>query len=304
MADPALIGVTVVGGYLGSGKTTLVNRLLSTDSGTRWAVIVNDFGEIAVDAELISSDAGDLLSLENGCICCSLSEGLVSALDTIATAVPRPDHLVIETSGVSDPGVVAGYAHLPGYRLDSVVVLVDAETVIARSGDRYVGETVLAQIRSADLLVVNKTDLVDTSTVSATREWLAGVSPGTPTLTTSSAVVAPELLGAPSSPKAPSGPARGHTTGPVLDSFGVDVPGELRAGVLESFLASLPSGVLRIKGVVAVEGEPRRRIVHRVGRRTELTWGPEWGGQTPRIRLAMITEPGAVDDHHLESALA
>ena len=304
MADDPDIGVTVVGGYLGSGKTTLVNRLLASDSGTRWAVIVNDFGDLAIDADLIDSGPGDLLSLDNGCICCSLADGLVSALDTIAAADPRPDHLVIETSGVSDPGVVAGYARLPGFALDSVVVLVDAETVIARSHDRYVGETVLSQIRAADLLVVNKVDLAGADTVARTVDWLGRISPGTPALTTTRGSVAGELLGATPRgvPRPPEGGNNAHE--PRLEVFSVDEARTLRPGALESFLADLPAGVLRVKGVVAVEGVSARRTVHRVGRRVEITSGTEWGSETPRTRLVVIAEPGTVDEGYLESGLA
>ncbi len=300
MTETPGIAVTVIGGYLGSGKTTLVNRLLASRSGVRWAVIVNDFGELAIDPELIDSGPGDLLGLDNGCICCSLADGLISALDTIAGAEPRPDHLLIETSGVSDPGVVSGYARLPGFTLDSVVVLVDAETVMTKAEDRYVGDTVRAQLRSADVLIVNKADLVDDQTLSRTLEWLGRISPGVPTITTTRAAVAPELLGAPGRRSSGSPTPLGE---PELDVIGIDRELPLRPGALESFLAGLPPGVLRVKGVVAVEGEPGRRIAHAVGPRFEITDGGPWGERAPHTRLVVIAEPGAVDRRALESGL-
>ena len=158
--------LTVVGGYLGAGKTTLINALLADPAGERIAVLVNDFGDIDIDARLMDSDDADVMSLTNGCICCSLADGFAEALDRIRDLAGRIDRVVIEVSGVGDPRKVAQWGHVPGFTLDGVVVLVDAETVRERSRDRYVGETVLSQLAGADLVVVTRADLLDETVTS------------------------------------------------------------------------------------------------------------------------------------------
>ena len=166
------IAVTVIGGYLGSGKTTLVNHILR-NATERIAILVNDFGDINIDADLIESRGEDTISLANGCICCSLVEGFGVALNTITKLEPRPDRLVIEASGVSDPAQVAAYGHGPGLMMDAVVVLVDAETIRTRIDDAYVGQIVGQQLQAANVIVLNKADLVDADELTATKAWLA-----------------------------------------------------------------------------------------------------------------------------------
>ncbi len=168
--DPAStdIAVTVIGGYLGAGKTTLVNHVLRT-ADARIAVLVNDFGDINIDEDLIASQDGDTISLANGCICCSLVDGFSAALATITALDPVPERLVIESSGVADPATVAAYGHGPGLALDATVVVVDAETIRKKATDVYVGDTVVGQLGSGDIIVLNKTDLVAPDEVAATR---------------------------------------------------------------------------------------------------------------------------------------
>lgn len=178
----APIPVTVIGGYLGAGKTTLLNRLLAGASGERLAVLVNDFGTIAVDATLIESADGSTIRLSNGCVCCSMAGGFVDAMQRVDEIEPRPDRLVVETSGVADPAAVAEYAHLPGFVLDAVVVLADAETVRTRAADALVGRQVRAQLAGGDLVVLNKIDLLGAATdgddrLETLRRWIAGHAP-------------------------------------------------------------------------------------------------------------------------------
>jgi len=172
------LSTIVLGGYLGAGKTTLLNHLLRHAQGRRIAVMVNDFGDIGIDADLIESTDGEVMNLSGGCICCSVGSDLVAALMTLPQRVPPPDLVLIETSGVALPGSVARGARLaPGIEIDAVVVLVDAETIRLRANDRHVGDTVMQQLAEADLLVLNKIDLVDKPALDATRHWLAGIAP-------------------------------------------------------------------------------------------------------------------------------
>mgnify|MGYP001015843145 FL=1 len=157
-----MLPAIVVGGWLGAGKTTLVNRLLRAADGRRIAVLVNDFGEVSIDADLIVSRDGPVMNLAGGCVCCAVGSDLLEALIALPSRLPALDLVIVETSGVALPAAVARSVRLAaGVTVDGTVVLVDAETVRARADDRYVGDTVLRQLAEADLLLLNKVDLVD-----------------------------------------------------------------------------------------------------------------------------------------------
>lgn len=171
----------LIGGYLGAGKTTLVNHLLRHAAGRRIAVLVNDFGEVSIDADLILGAEGGVLSLAGGCVCCSFGSDLVGTLAEVLKREPQPDLVLIETSGVGIPSAVArAAALLPGLRLEATVVVADAPTVRARAADRYVGDTVRQQLEDADLLLLNQTDRVDATTLAALQAWWAAEHPRTP----------------------------------------------------------------------------------------------------------------------------
>ncbi|MEZ5227001.1 MAG: GTP-binding protein [Acidimicrobiales bacterium] len=158
--DGTRVPVTLIGGILGSGKTTLLNRLLADAGGRRLVVLVNDVGDLAIDATPISSVRDDVIELTNGCVCCSMTDGLGEALRDDSAIAARPDHDLVELSGVAEPHRVAPWASTPGFRLDAIVVCVDAERIGHQLADRWLADTVRAQL-PADLIVLTKTDLVD-----------------------------------------------------------------------------------------------------------------------------------------------
>ncbi len=167
------IPVTIIGGYLGSGKTTLVNHLLRNANGKKLAVLVNEFGELPIDADLIEAEEGDIISLSGGCVCCSYGNDLTSAIIDVAQMRPAPDHIVLEASGVALPGAIASsLSLLNNCTLDGIVVLADAETVQKKSQDKYMGDTISRQLSDADIVLLNKTDLVSADRLLQTREWL------------------------------------------------------------------------------------------------------------------------------------
>lgn len=161
--------VTVIGGYLGAGKTSLVNHLLRNAGGRRLAVLVNEFGTLPIDADLIEAREGDVIAIAGGCVCCAYGDDMARALKDIAARAPRPDHVLLEASGVALPGTIASTVGLlPGLRAAGIVVLADAAALPRALDDPYMGDTVARQLRSADLVVLNKTDLVpDTGPVEA-----------------------------------------------------------------------------------------------------------------------------------------
>ncbi|MCZ6853926.1 MAG: GTP-binding protein [Gammaproteobacteria bacterium] len=156
--------LTVLGGYLGAGKTTIINRLLANlsdrDDQPRVAVLVNDFGAINVDARLIRKHRGRTLEMTSGCVCCDIRDDLGSALDTLRGE--SFDQVLIEASGVAYPAKVANYAVTwPGYRPAGILVVVDALNIDRLKGDKFVGHLVNQQISEADLLLVTKLDQLD-----------------------------------------------------------------------------------------------------------------------------------------------
>ena len=152
------VPITLLGGVLGSGKTTLLNRLLAEAGGRRLVVLVNDVGDIAVDAALIASATDDVIELTNGCVCCSMTDGLGMALEDLRRLDDPPDQIVVELSGVAEPARVAPWASTAGFRLDGVVICVDTERIERQLTDRWMADTVQAQLAAADLVVFTKTD--------------------------------------------------------------------------------------------------------------------------------------------------
>ena len=189
------IPVTLIGGYLGAGKTSLLNHLLTHAGGERLAVLVNDFGALGLDAALVARRDADTVTLTNGCVCCSIADDFGAALDVQVRADEPPQRIVVETSGVAEPAKTARYASgWPGVRLDAVLAVVDLETIRARAKDRFVGDLVVRQIESADLIVANKSDRVDASTRRSAAQWLARRAPRAAQVETSHGRVAPAVV--------------------------------------------------------------------------------------------------------------
>lgn len=309
MTAPDPIPVTVIGGYLGAGKTTLLNRLLHQNGGRRFAVLVNDFGSINIDAALIAAHDGETMSLTNGCICCSLANGFLNALTQLRERPEPPEQIIVEASGVADPLKVGQYGHLPGFRLDGVIVLADAETVRKRSRDKYVGRTVIRQLQGADMLILTKPDLVSDDDRAAVRMWLGQVAPHAALLECSNGTIPSALIlgtGVHTSPVL-AGTAR-HDQGDsetdhdaAYDTWTYEPDGPMTSRAVEAFAAALSDGVLRAKGLVHLAEDPEHAAVFQlVGRRWSLTTGPAWDGCPPRTAIVLIGTPGSLDGSHLK----
>jgi G3E family GTPase len=312
-APAAPVPVTVIGGFLGAGKTTLVNHVLASGVAGRAAVIVNDVGEISIDAALIERHDGDTLALTNGCICCSLSTDFALALPELLEASPPFDRVIVEASGVSDPGAIAQYGTLPGFRLDGVVVLADAETIRPHAGDPRIGTQVLRQLERADLVLLTKADLVDDDTLTATRSWLDDRLGSVPMVDVSHGRAPLEVVfGANTGGNVVGDDRAGRERVPWTEPPGahglvtrtVQFDADLTLAQLRAWLDGLPEGVLRIKGIVSVVDVEAPVLVNAVGRRrravpapwlhdTELP--PTASRSASHSALVLIGHPTAVD---------
>jgi G3E family GTPase len=318
MGPGEAIPVTIVGGYLGAGKTTLVNHLLRQRKGRRIAVLVNDFGELAIDAELIEAREGDLLRLAGGCVCCSFGSDLVAALLQMRDRQPPPQHILIETSGVALPGAVARTLTLiDGLMLDAVLVLADARTLPSLAADRYVGDVIHAQLQQADLVVLNKADLVDPSQLAQLHAWLAEhlASARVPRLVCRHAQLDIELvlglsladeraaaLPAPSSQRSRLA-RRPAPASERFDSFELRLERAVDVSTVATALSSPALGVLRAKALLRDAQDPRAQgtLLQVVGGRIDIRVWPRLAGCGQLVAIGLR---GRLDHDGLRAALA
>jgi G3E family GTPase len=291
------IPVTVIGGYLGSGKTTLLNQVLGQTAGRRIAVLVNDFGDIGIDGDLIAAADGDTITLTNGCVCCMIGSDLMTALWSVRDRAEPPDHVIIEASGIADPAPISHHALTPGFDLDGVVVLLDAETVRRRERHPVVGRTIRRQLAAADVLVLNKIDLVSAVQLDELDDWLAHVAPGVPVLHARDGDVPVSALVGFTHDEIPAAEPLRHEHDYHTVSVTLEQP--IGRAVLERFLDELPAGVMRVKGIVQLSESPdRSTIVHRVATRRTVTTEGRWrdgeSGRLVVIALADVPLEGVV----------
>ncbi|WP_296816380.1 GTP-binding protein [Brevundimonas sp.] len=182
MNAPAQIPVTVLTGYLGAGKTTLLNRILTEDHGKRYAVIVNEFGEIGIDNDLVVGADEEVFEMNNGCVCCTVRGDLIRVVSGLMKRKGGFDAIIVETTGLADPGPVAQTFFMDEdvkarTRLDSVTALVDAKYVMQRLDD---SKEAREQVAFADQIILNKTDLVDEAGLEAVEARLRALNPLAP----------------------------------------------------------------------------------------------------------------------------
>lgn len=192
-SQPATLPFTVIGGFLGAGKTTLLRHwLLHAPPGRRVAVLVNDFGALNLDAALVAGVSGQTVALSNGCVCCSIGDDLGAALLQVLAGPHPVDAVVVEASGVGDPGRIGQYALAePRLHLAGVLVLVDAAALQAQAADPLLADSLARPLPEADLVLLNQADRCDAATLAAAQAWVHTQAPGVPTLVTVQAAVDP-----------------------------------------------------------------------------------------------------------------
>lgn len=309
--------VTIITGFLGSGKTTLLNQILSNQEGVKTAVLVNEFGEIGIDNELIVTTGDDMVELSNGCICCTINNDLVDAVYKVLERQDRVDYLVVETTGLANPLPVAltflGTELRDMTRLDSIITVVDCANF---SLDLFNSEAAYSQIAYGDVILLNKTDLVDEADVDALEVRIRDIKAGARILRTQKAKVSlPLILSVglfESSQYFEAEESEHHhhehehehhhhdhdhehhhhhhsnhleNDGFVSLSFQSDKPFAIRK--FQDFLDNqLPSNVFRAKGILWFEESPSRHIFHLSGKRFSIE-DDEWKGE-PKNQLVLI----------------
>jgi cobalamin biosynthesis protein CobW len=342
--DLAKLPVTVITGFLGSGKTTLIRHLMSAPQGLRLAVIVNEFGDVGVDGEILKScaipdcPAENIVELANGCICCTVADDFIPTIEALMALDPRPEHILIETSGLALPKPLLKAFDWPDIRsritVDGVIALADAEAVAdgrfapnvaavdaqREADDSIDHETPLSevfedQISCADIILLTKPDLAGTQGIAMAKEMITAVAPRPlPMVEVSEGVVDVRVilgLGAAAEDDIDARPS--HHDGVAehdhddFESVVIELPEQGDPADLVVRIQRLANerNILRVKGYAAVAGKPMRLLVQAVGARVRHQFDRAWGaGEARQGRLVVIGEHDDMNEAAIRDILA
>ncbi len=343
MTDLKKIPVTVITGFLGSGKTTLIRHLMQNPQGKRLAVLVNEFGTVGVDGDILKSCADEncpvenIVELANGCICCTVADDFIPTIEALMALPQRPDHILIETSGLALPKPLLRAFDWPAIRsritVDGVIALADAEAVAAgrfapdaaavqaqrSSGAAPDHETPLSevfedQIACADIVLLSKADLAGEAGIAAARAIVAAEAPRKlPILAMVDGRIDPRvILGLAAAAEDDLDARPSHHDGAddhehddfesvVMDLPEIADPEALKAAIIR---LAREQNILRVKGYVAVTGKPMRLLVQAVGDRVRAQYDRPWGATPRETQLVVIAEHDDVDPAAIRAVLA
>lgn len=344
MADLEKLPVTVVTGFLGSGKTTLISHLMQNPGGKRLAVVVNEFGDVGVDGEILKGcaipdcPAENIMELANGCICCTVADDFIPTIEALMALEPRPEHIVIETSGLALPKPLLKAFDWPAIRskitVDGVIALADAEAVAAgrfapnvaavdaqRLADESIDhETPLSevfedQISCADIILLTKPDLAGPEGVAKARAIIVAEAPrALPVVEVAEGVVDPRvILGLEAAAEDDMDARPSHHDGyddhehDDFESVVIDIPDVDSPEALVARIEALAKAqnILRVKGYANVAGKPMRLLVQAVGARVRHQYDRAWKEDEPRQgRLVVIAEHDDVSPDAIRAVLA
>ncbi|MVT67863.1 cobalamin biosynthesis protein CobW [Bradyrhizobium pachyrhizi] len=338
----AKIPVTVVTGFLGSGKTTLIQHLIRNANGKKLAVLVNEFGSEGVDGDILKScadancPAENIVELANGCICCTVADDFIPAMEQLLARNVKPDHIVIETSGLALPKPLLKAFDWPEIRsritVDGVIALADAEAVAAgrfapdpaavdaqrAADDNLDHETPLSevfedQIACADIVLLTKADLAGAEGIKAAKEVIAAEMPReVPMLPVVDGTIdARVILGLEAAAENDLAARPSHHDGEEehehddFNSVVIDLPEVSDVDALVASIKGLAreQNVLRAKGYIAVEGKPMRLLVQSVGERVRHQFDMPWGARARQSKLVVIGEHADIDEAAIRARL-
>jgi G3E family GTPase len=297
--------MTVVGGFLGAGKTTFLNHILSGGGG-RYAVLVNDFGAVNIDASLVARHDGTTMALTNGCVCCSIGGGFIETLGRVLDGETAFDHIIVEASGVGDPWRIAEIALIePNLRLHAVAVLADATRIETLLNDPRVGATVRGQFDRCDVVLLTKTDLVDRPAVGSATSAVARVCNSAAIVETSKAAL-PDLASLRTRVSASPFRAADCTTDradheAAFRRWSYHRPGAFDRERLPQAIAKLPPQLLRLKGTCKLADQTGSAILQVVGHSWSLAESDT--ESISDIALVGIGTPDLPETHELEAIL-
>ena len=343
MTDLTKLPVTVITGFLGSGKTTLIRHLMQNPGGKRLAIVVNEFGDVGVDGDILKScaipecPAENILELANGCICCTVADDFIPTIEALMELNPRPDHILIETSGLALPKPLLKAFDWPDIRskitVDGVIALADAEAVAAgrfapniaaveaqRAADESLDhETPLSevfedQISCADLILLTKPDLAGEDGIAKAKTIIAAEAPRSlPVVQVAEGIVDPRIVlgleaaaeddmdARPSHHDAPHDHDHEDFESIVVNLKEVESPEKLTDRIEN---LAKQQNILRVKGYAAVKDKPMRLLVQAVGSRIRAQYDRPWGAQEQRIgQLVVIAEHDNINREKIETAL-
>ena len=342
MTDLSKIPVTVITGFLGSGKTTLIRHLMTHSQGRRLAVLVNEFGTVGVDGDILKSCADEdcpaenIVELANGCICCTVADDFIPTIEALMAMPTRPDHILIETSGLALPKPLLKAFDWPAIRskitVDGVIALADAEAVAAgrfaadvaavdaqrKADDSLDHETPLSevfedQISCADIVLLSKADLAGEAGLAKAREVVERESPRRiPILEMSEGVVDPKVvLGLHAQAEDDLDARPSHHDGADdhehddFETVVIPMPEIDDVSTLVTAIEQMAAeqNILRVKGYVAVKGKPMRLLVQAVGGRVRHQFDRPWGSDMRAGHLVVIAEHDDVDESRIRTAL-
>ena len=343
MADLNKLPVTVITGFLGAGKTTLIRHLMQNPGGRRLAVVVNEFGDVGVDGEILKScaipdcPAENIMELANGCICCTVADDFIPTIEALMALDPRPDHILIETSGLALPKPLLKAFDWPDIRsritVDGVIALADAEAVAAgrfapnvaavdaqrAADDSLDHETPLSevfedQISCADIVLLTKPDLAGPEGVEKAKAVIAAEAPRPlPVVEVAEgAVDARVILGLEAAAEDDMDARPSHHDEPHdhdhedFESVVIDLPEQDDPEALAARIAAMATAqnILRVKGYAAVTGKPMRLLVQAVGARVRWQYDRMWGADEARQgRMVVIAEHDDLNADAIRAAL-